>query len=27
LGLNPNISDFEKLKADLNEIGYEYDGL
>lgn len=27
LGLNPNIDDFDKLKADLNEIGYEYDGL
>jgi hypothetical protein len=27
LGLNPDIDDFENLKADLNEIGYEYDGL
>jgi hypothetical protein len=27
LGLNPNIDDFEKLKTDLNEIGYKYDGL
>lgn len=26
-GLNPNIDDFDKLKDDLNEIGYAYDGL
>ncbi len=27
LGLNPVIDDFEKLKVDLNEIGYPYNGL